>query len=527
MPPEHEPLDATLQRLRQERDAADRIYNDAFTALDKVLMRAPEFPHPPPSYDEAQITPLNTAWDIGAAPPAATGLKGRLAAFVWRIVGPPLQKQATFNSTIVDHLNRNVLAHREAARAIETVIALLRAHIADLLTFQSHLVVYLQQITLYVDTKDRDTAGKALVVNAAVNAVAEDVAKRWESMVAREQRFDARVQGLGAAHDELRTLIGVTQQASMTMKRELERIIASRDSASGPPQAVGPTLRSGGQQASDVADSGTPEPPSPKATAPKPADRSSTPQAFSPSLDAYKYVAFEDQFRGSQETIRARLESYLPYFERASDVLDVGCGRGEFLDLLKARRITARGLDLNHEMVEVCRARGLDVTEADAVGYLENVTDGSLGGLIAVQVVEHLQPGYLLRFLELAFHKLRPGAPIVLETLNPACWTAFFDSFIRDITHVWPMHPDTLRYLVLASGFSSARIEYRSPVAPDDRLQPISSLRGGAAEAGGAASARRADEAAAADLVETFNANVEKLNARMFTFLDYAIVGGR
>jgi SAM-dependent methyltransferase len=512
MPPEHEPLDATLQRLRQERDEADRIYNDAFTALDKVLMPAPEFPHPPPSYDEAQITPLNTAWDIGAAPPAATGLKGRLAAFVWRIVGPPFQKQATFNSTIVDHLNRNVLAHREAARAIETVIALLRAHITDLLTFQSHLVVYLQQITLYVDTKDRDTAGKALVVNAAVNAVAEDVAKRWESLVAHEQRFDARVQRLGAAHDELRTLIGVTQQAAMTMKRELERLLAAGVGGGG----------------ADVAGSRTPEPPSPKATAPKPAYGSSTPQAFSPSLDAYKYVAFEDQFRGSQETIRARLESYLPYFERASDVLDVGCGRGEFLDLLKARGIKARGLDLNHEMVEVCRARGLDVTEADAVGYLENVTDGSLGGLIAVQVVEHLQPGYLLRFLELAFHKLRPGAPIVLETLNPACWTAFFDSFIRDITHVWPMHPDTLRYLVLASGFSSARIEYRSPVAPEDRLQPISSLRGGAASArqadGGAAAA---GEAAAADLVETFNANVEKLNARMFTFLDYAIVGGR
>jgi O-antigen chain-terminating methyltransferase len=233
--------------------------------------------------------------------------------------------------------------------------------------------------------------------------------------------------------------------------------------------------------------------------------------AFSPSLDAYKYVGFEDQFRGSQETIRARLESYLSYFDGGSEVLDVGCGRGEFLDLLKARGITARGLDLNHEMVEVCRARGLDVTESDAVSYLGALPDASLGGLIAVQVVEHLQPSYLLRFLELAFHKLRPGAPIVLETLNPACWTAFFDSFIRDITHVWPLHPETLRYLVVASGFSSARIEYRSPVPPEDRLQPI------AVEAG----------SPAADMAETFNANVERLNARMFTFLDYAIVGGR
>jgi SAM-dependent methyltransferase len=490
MPPEHESLDATLKRLKQEREDGDRAYNEAFTALDHALMRLPEFPHPPPPYDEHQITPLNSTWDISPTAPAAAGLKGRLAAFVWRIVGPSLQKQAAFNSTVVDHINRNVTAHREAQRAIGSVIGMLRGQIGDLLRFQSHLVVYLQQITLYVDTKDRETAGKALIVNAALNGLAEDLAKRWESMIAREQRYEARVAGLGAAHDELRTLIGVSTQASMTTKRELGRVIARLDSASATRSPVGPTFRSGEPEAA------------------KKPDLKVRPTGV---LDDYKYVGFENQFRGSQETIRARLESYLPYFDGASDVLDVGCGRGEFLDLLKARGITGRGLDLNHEMVEVCRARGLEVAEADAVSYLESQPDASLGGLFAAQVVEHLQPGYLLRFLELAFHKLRPGAPIVLETLNPACWTAFFDSFIRDITHVWPLHPDTLRYLVLASGFSAARIEYRSPVAPRDRLQPVA-----------------ADPASpSADLAETFNANVEKLNARMFTFLDYAIVGRR
>ncbi|HEX9365690.1 MAG TPA: methionine biosynthesis protein MetW, partial [Vicinamibacterales bacterium] len=521
MSPQFEPLDATLQRLKQEREEGDRIYNDAFTALDHALMRLPEFPHPPPPYDEQQITPLNTSWDIGAAAPAAGGLKGRLARFVWRIVGPLLQKQTAFNSTLVNHINRNVTAHREAQRAIESVIGMLRGQISDLLHFQSRLVVYLQQITLYVDTKDRETAGKALIVNAALNALAEDLAKRWESLVTREQRYEARVAGLGAAHDELRTLISVSTQASMTMKRELERVLA------GPPP-VGPAFRPGAPTppVGPAFRPGEPTPPVGPAFRPGEPPTSEDLQvgqardlkvaptgpassaAFSPALDAYKYVGFENQFRGSQETIRARLESYLPYFDGASDVLDVGCGRGEFLDLLKAGGITARGLDLNHEMVEVCRARGLEVAEADVVGYLDALPDASLGGLFAAQVVEHLQPGYLLRFLELAFHKLRPGAPIVLETLNPACWTAFFDSFIRDITHVWPLHPDTLRYLVLASGFQAARIEYRSPVAAEDRLQAVA-----------------ADPASpSADLAEAFNTNVEKLNARMFTFLDYAIV---
>jgi O-antigen chain-terminating methyltransferase len=235
------------------------------------------------------------------------------------------------------------------------------------------------------------------------------------------------------------------------------------------------------------------------------------------SLDSYKYVGFEDQFRGSREAIQARLESYLPFFAASEagdgDVLDIGCGRGEFLELLAGAGIRARGIDLNHEMAELCRSRGLDVTEADAVSYLSTLPDGSLGGIFAAQVVEHLQPGYLLQFLELAFHKVRPGGRVILETLNPACWVAFFDSYIRDITHVWPLHPETLKYLVLASGFTRADLEYRSPVAPEDRLQAI-------------AIPASADEKLA-DLVEAFNANVEKLNARLFTYLDYAVIGAR
>jgi SAM-dependent methyltransferase len=478
---EHEPLDDTLRRLAREREEADRRYNDALTALDSSLLRLRDLPAPPREYDERQITPLNESWETLVAPAPAGGLKGRLAGFVWRLVAPSLQKQVAFNSTIVDHLNRNVDAHRDAARAIGAMLAALRAEAEDLTNFHVRLLVYLQQITGYIDTKDRETGGRALVVNAAINAVAEEMAKRWESLAVRERRFESAVASLTGAHDELRTVVGIAQQAAMTVKRELARLMDHQDTGGAGP--IAPDLKAGPTGVAHTSN----------------------------AVDSYKYVEFENQFRGSQETIRARLESYLPYFDGASDVLDVGCGRGEFLDLLNARGIGARGLDLNHEMVEVCRARGLDVTEADVVSYLEGQADGSLGGLFAAQVVEHLDPSYLLRFLDLAFHKLRPGAPIVLETLNPACWTAFFDSFIRDITHVWPLHPDTLRYLVLASGFPGARIEYRSPVPPQDRLQAVPAVAG----------------APSADLVETFNANVEKLNARMFTFLDYAIVGSR
>ena len=198
----------------------------------------------------------------------------------------------------------------------------------------------------------------------------------------------------------------------------------------------------------------------------------------------------------------------------AGDVLDVGCGRGEFLDLLRTDGIPARGLDLNHEMVEVCRGRGLDVAEGDLVRYLSGLPDGALGGLIAIQVVEHLEPAYLMRALDLAYHKLRPGSRIVLETINPACWFAFFASYIRDLTHVRPIHPETLQYLLTASGFERASIEWRSPYPVTEKLQPVAP---GADD----------DAPAVKDLRDTINANVERLNGLLFTNMDYAAVATR
>ena len=476
-----EPLEAVLRRLKKERDEADARYNDALTAVDRALHTPPAIPHPPSTLDDHQIAALNEAWNIIPAPPSAPGFRQRIAGFVWGVIGPYLQRQLAFNSLLVDHINRNANAARNTHRVAEQTADALRDQLAAVAQFETRLIQYFQQFTAYVDTKDRDTGSGALVLNAALNGLADNVDKRWESMSVREQRVSSRMDALTAAHEDLRSTIGTLQQGLMTMKREMERVGRNPGSGIRDPQPERP--------------------------------ETSSRDAFRPALDAYKYLGFEDRFRGSQQAIRERFESYVPLFADRSPVLDVGCGRGEFLDLLNASHIAGRGIDLNHEMAEACRARGLDVTEADAVGYLSTLDDASLGGIFSAQVVEHLEPSYLLRFLELSFHKLRPGGRVVLETLNPACWVAFFDSYIRDITHVWPLHPDTLKYLVVASGFSGATIEYRSPVREEDKLQAF------AAPATGAP--------ALADLAEAFNANVEKLNARMFTYLDYAVIGDK
>jgi len=464
-----ERLGDRIPRLERERQQADRVYNDALSALDRVLEPRVDLPHPPPSYDDTKLTTVNEAWNIlPAGPPAIdTSLKGRLRAFIWRIVGPPLETQRQFNAALVDHLNRNVTAHQEAQKAIASTIATLGDHLARQMRLQSHLIQYLQTVTGYIDTRDRLHAAEAEVPMQGTAAVALDWLKRWESMAAHDARAEARL----ATLEEVRATAAIAQQTALSLKRDVERLLESSRSPS--------------------------ESRSPVATV---------------DLDSFKYLAFEDAFRGSLEEIRRRLAEYVPRFAGTTDVLDIGCGRGEFLELLRAAGITARGLDLNHEMVEASRARGLEVAEGDALSYVERLPDKSLGGLFAAQVVEHLEPIYLAKLLEAASHEIGAGGTIVLETINPACWVAFFESYLRDLTHVRPLHPETLKHLVRSSGFHSVEIEYRSPVAEWDRLRsapkPAGELPPGLA-----------------DLIDTFNEDMAKLNDRMFTFQDYAVIG--
>ncbi len=412
-----------LNRLLAERADAHRRYNEALSLLDRAVQSAPDLPKAPPAYDETLLPRINDTWKIlpdGGHPEAG-----------WA------EKQMAFNAAVVEHLNRNVAAHRESQAALERALPTLRDGFDALTRFESLLVQFLQTITPLSDAHYREID-------------------------------DAIVQ--------LRSVTDVAQKTAMVAKREVER----RASTASPASPASPTSPA------------------------SPAD--------------FQYVGFEDRFRGSEAAIRARLADYVPYFAGQSNVLDVGCGRGEFLDLLREKGIAAKGLDLNAEMVEVCKTRGLDATAGDALGYLRGLPDESLGGLIAVQVVEHLEPAYLTQVLGLAFDKVRPGGRIVLETINPACWVAFFESFIRDLTHVKPIHPETLQYLLQANGFSNVEIVFRSPIAPEARLQKV------------AARPEHFGDTAAdslTELVSSFNRNVDRLNDRMFSYQDFAAIGHR
>jgi SAM-dependent methyltransferase len=190
--------------------------------------------------------------------------------------------------------------------------------------------------------------------------------------------------------------------------------------------------------------------------------------AAQPRADALPdYFAFESRMRGPTDVVRERQRLYVDDFRAAAPVLDVGCGRGELLALLRDAGIEARGVDADSDMVAFARGEGLDVEQADLLEALEGTDDATLGGIFAGQVVEHLPPARLVRFLELAHAKLRKGGVLALETINPLSPLALRNYF-ADLTHAQPLVPETLALLVRNAGFKELETRYLSePLRPE------------------------------------------------------------
>src|SRR5712691_838783 len=184
------------------------------------------------------------------------------------------------------------------------------------------------------------------------------------------------------------------------------------------------------------------------------------------------YFAFESRMRGQTEDILGHQRAYVEDFRDAAPVLDVACGRGELLRLLREAGIEAHGVDADSDMVAYARGEGLDVDQADLLVHLESLEDGSLGGIFAGQVVEHLPPPTLLRLLELARTKLRRGGLFVAETINPLSPLAL-RSYCSDLTHAQPLVPETLALLASQSGFREIETRFLNPPPESERLRPL------------------------------------------------------
>jgi hypothetical protein len=204
-----------LEGLKAERAAADREYNDALTRLDAAIQKLPNnFPHSPPGPDVHQLTPLNTQWKL--TPPRATGIRRRWVEGIRRAVAPLFEQQQAFNSALVDHLNRNVRVARQTRESIASTLTVLHDTIAQLVRFQSLLVMFLQQITPYVDTRDRDVAGLLRGLSGAINAVADEAMKRSEALLAHDRRGELRTSDLDAR-------VAALQQQMLAIQQALEK----------------------------------------------------------------------------------------------------------------------------------------------------------------------------------------------------------------------------------------------------------------------------------------------------------------
>jgi 2-polyprenyl-3-methyl-5-hydroxy-6-metoxy-1,4-benzoquinol methylase len=216
------------------------------------------------------------------------------------------------------------------------------------------------------------------------------------------------------------------------------------------------------------------------------------------------YFLFEQIHRGSREQIKTSQEKYLKYFEDKDNILDIGCGRGEFIELLiENGKKNVRGIDVNDDMVLYCKELGLPVEKADAIEYLENIETGKIQGIYMGQVVEHLSPADMLYIIRLAYRKLAKDGVLIIETLNPRCLAIFSNAFYVDISHEKPVHPFTLEFIFQTEGFKNLEVIYMSEIK--EKIPEIKDSR--------------------IVNVEEFNKAISRVNDLLFGYQDYAIIG--
>lgn len=215
---------------------------------------------------------------------------------------------------------------------------------------------------------------------------------------------------------------------------------------------------------------------------------------------------FERAFRGSEEKVRDRYRDLAQRFAGCAPVLDIGFGRGEFLDLLGEIGVEASGIEVDADLVHAAAARGLNVRLGNAASHLASLDDASLGGVCALQVVEHLSAQQYVDLPRLLARVVRPGGLVIVDSPNPASFYVYAHAFYLDPTHTRPVHPLFLMFLFDRAGFEKVELEWRSPPPDAALLEPVP----------GDDSANRA-----------INENIARLNAVLYGPQDFAIIARR
>lgn len=223
------------------------------------------------------------------------------------------------------------------------------------------------------------------------------------------------------------------------------------------------------------------------------------------------YLLLENRYRGAEADIKARQRFYVDYFKGSTHpVLEIGPGRGELQELFKENNIKAYGVDMDKAMVEHSTNLGLDVRLGDGIKHLASLEDNSLSGIIAIQVVEHLDVETIENLAKLANQKLVSGGKIILETINPISLLALSSHYFRDPTHVQPLHPETLEYVLSLNGLVKDEIKFLSELPESNQLLTLGM--------------EESMPVRWQELISRYNHNVSRLNNIIFGFMDYCIV---
>jgi O-antigen chain-terminating methyltransferase len=194
------------------------------------------------------------------------------------------------------------------------------------------------------------------------------------------------------------------------------------------------------------------------------AAQGATPDVRSDAQIPVEWTRFAEIFRGPAGRIRERQQRYVERFAGAAgEILDLGCGRGEFLEAAREAGLNARGIDQNGEWIALCRSKGLAAESSDLFEHLAGLSDRSLGGVFCSQVIEHLAPDQVARLVALIAAKTRTGGVAVFETPNPECLAIFATHFYLDPTHTRPVPAALLRFYLEEAGFGGIEIESLSP----------------------------------------------------------------
>ena len=286
--------------------------------------------------------------------------------------------------------------------------------------------------------------------NLTVYRLLEDLCQRLGLLDQRTERLDQRTEKLDRRMDQLAQEVGQGMSVLEEVSERLEeldlRLISTRSLVS----AVNAAEKA--EEASDE---------KPLATT-----------GCSP-VGGGDYLGFNARFTARGSVIRKTYRQYLPLFEERGKVLDAGCGQGHFLELLRQIDVDGYGVDIDAEMVEVCRLKGLEAQVGDAVNHLSELPEGSLGGIFSGHLIEHLDPPALQRFLALAHRSLHPGGVLVCETPNTRSLYVLANTFYRDPTHQQPVHPETYQFMAQAVGFVDVELRYSLPVPEDRTVEPV------------------------------------------------------